>query len=233
MSAGRAGSGRPTHMPNTAKTPGGRPRSSATSSGRLRMPPMYTMPRPSDSAAVGAVLRGERGVDDAGEEHLEVVEALGRTLQAGGDAAQPGEVGEPHELQRRLAHVGLVAGELGQPRAALGVAHRDHAPHVEVGRARCRLCCGDDRRELGVGDRVRQVGAHRAVVEQVLDQRVEGDLGRNGFLAVAGLQAGRGLGHVCSLHGRRRYSPSASIDSGCRARRPGQPGGRFPACAGR
>jgi hypothetical protein len=43
-----------------------------------------------------------------------------------------GEIGDPDQEQRGLADVLLPASEIGQPAAAHGVAHRHHAPELQI-----------------------------------------------------------------------------------------------------
>ena len=152
----------------------------------------------------GGVLRGQGGVDDGGEEHLGVIQPGRGALELRGDATQAGKVGQPHELQRCIAHMRLVAGELGEAGAFALVAHGDYAPDVEVGGAGGGLRGGDDGGELGVTDRIGQVRSHRAVRQQLLDQRGEIRFGWCGVGAVAGDEGGR-----CRRHGHSSWQVGA------------------------
>ena len=88
------------------------------------------------------------------------------------DPVQPRQIGQPYQQQRRIADELLLAGQLRQPRLALGLLHRDHAPELQIGRGGRGLCRGDQQLQRPIGQRARQEPAHRAVAEDGLQHLV-------------------------------------------------------------
>src|SRR5690606_28909677 len=108
------------------------------------------------------VLRGERGVEERGERGLEVVGGLEPHALARPEGAHAGEVGEPHEQERRRADVLLVARERREARLAGRVRDGDDAPELEVRGRRGGLRSGHEGRDDVLGERVGEVAAHGA-----------------------------------------------------------------------
>ena len=105
-----------------------------------------------------------------------------------GDPMKAGEIGEPYQLQRCVAHVSLPARAFGKRSLAFGVTHCNHAPGVQVRRTGRRLGGRDNGRELVVSDWIRSVGADRAVAQQLFDDRRHRCGDGHGVGAVAGLE---------------------------------------------
>jgi len=111
------------------------------------------------------VLGGEGGVDEADQRRLQVARRLDRHAVAGRDSPCPGQVGDPHQQDGRLADERLATSQSREPRLALGVADHDHAPGLEVRGGRGGLGRCHQRTDLLVGDVFWAELPHRPVGE--------------------------------------------------------------------